>query len=129
MFTNRMRYIAKHSVNRLTIRSAGKVHSQFAAICHVGRRSGKTYETPLMVFPRGDDFIIVLTYGPEVDWYRNLRAAGQGILRWQGKTYTIGRPEPVDSALTWPVIPPFQRFILRLLHNQYFVSVNSVANV
>lgn len=82
MFPNCMRYVAKHVINPLLSRSAGSARSQFALISHVGRCSGKPYETPIMVFPKGEDFLIALTYGPKVDWYRNLRASGQGTLLW-----------------------------------------------
>ncbi|MBV9232041.1 MAG: nitroreductase family deazaflavin-dependent oxidoreductase, partial [Chloroflexi bacterium] len=74
MFSNRMRYVAKHVINRLTIRNAGSAKSPFAILRHVGRRSGKEFETPIMVAPLGEDFVFALTYGPKVDWYRNLQA-------------------------------------------------------
>ena len=125
MFTDRMRYFAKRFINPLTGRSAGSARSPFALVRHVGRRSGKTYETPLLVFPRGEDFIIVLTYGPKVDWYRNLLAAEQGTLLWHGKTYRIGKPESMDRTLALLTFSPFQRFMMRLLDNRYFVRVKS----
>jgi deazaflavin-dependent oxidoreductase (nitroreductase family) len=125
MFTNRMRYFAKRVINPLMGRSAGSARSHFALVRHVGRRSGKTYETPLIVFPRTEDFIIVLTYGPKVDWYRNLLAAGQGTLLWHGETYRIGKPESMDRTLALLTFSPFQRFMMRLLDNQYFVRVKS----
>lgn len=46
---------------------------------HVGRRSGKPYETVIMVWPLRASFVIALTYGPKVDWYQNLLAAGGGV--------------------------------------------------
>lgn len=125
MLTNRMRYFAKRVINPLLGRSAGSARSHFALIRHVGRRSGKTYETPIIVFPRGEDFIIVLTYGLQVDWYRNLLAAGQGALLWHGQTYSIGKPESMDRTLALLTFPPFQRFLMRLLDNRYFVRVKS----
>jgi deazaflavin-dependent oxidoreductase (nitroreductase family) len=125
MFTNRMRYFAKRVINPLMGRSAGSARSHFALVRHVGRRSDKTYETPLIVFPRTEDFIIVLTYGPKVDWYRNLLAAGQGTLLWHGETYRIGKPESMDRTLALLTFSPFQRFMMRLLDNQYFVRVKS----
>ena len=67
MFPNRMRYIAKNVINRLTIRHAGTASSPFAILRHVGRRSGKAFETPIMVAKLGEDFVLALTYGPQVD--------------------------------------------------------------
>src|SRR5438128_2213302 len=66
-------------------RFASYSRGPFAVIRHVGRRSGKPYETTIMIWPMGDGFVIALTYGPEVDWYRNLRASGHGTLLWRGR--------------------------------------------
>ncbi len=125
MFPNRMRYFAKHVINPLLSRSAGSARSQFALIRHVGRRSGKPYQTPIMVLPKGEDFIIALTYGPKVDWYRNLRACGQGTLLWRGRTYAIEQPELIDRTPALSAFSPPQRFILRLAGVQHFACVKS----
>jgi deazaflavin-dependent oxidoreductase (nitroreductase family) len=128
MFPNRMRYFNKRITNRITRGFANSSRGPFAVMYHVGRRSGKPYETMIMLEPLGEDFIIALTYGPKVDWYRNLLAAGQGKVLWHGKTYTIGKPEPIDRSTVLPHFPPFpQRLILRLLDVQHFVRVKSVA--
>jgi hypothetical protein len=68
--------LIKHSLNRLTRRLARSSIGPFSLIRHVGRRSGKTYETPLVVAPIRGGFMIELTYGPDVDWYKNSVAAG-----------------------------------------------------
>jgi hypothetical protein len=34
------------------------------------------YETPIFVEPFDRGFVIELTYGPQVDWYKNVLAAG-----------------------------------------------------
>ena len=49
-----------------------------ATIIHRGRRSGKTYQTPMMIFDADDGWVMALTYGSKVDWVRNLVAAGGG---------------------------------------------------
>jgi deazaflavin-dependent oxidoreductase (nitroreductase family) len=125
MFFNRIRYFNKYILNRLMLRFAGSSRSQFATIRHVGRHSGKSYETPIIVMPMGEDFVIALTYGPKVDWYRNLLAAEQGTLLWHGKTYTIGKPESIDRTIALPAFPLQERVILRLLGNLPFVCVKS----
>jgi hypothetical protein len=125
MSHNRIRTFNKYVTNRILRRFASFSRGPFAVIRHVGRRSGKPYETTIMVWPRGEDFIIVLTYGPEVDWYRNLLAAGQATLLWHGETYTIGKPESMDRTLALLTFSPFLRFMLRLLNSQHFVRVKS----
>jgi deazaflavin-dependent oxidoreductase (nitroreductase family) len=53
----------------------------FAVIGYAGRTSGKRYRTPMNVFRDGDDYIFALTYGSDVDWVRNVLAAGQADLQ------------------------------------------------
>lgn len=48
----------------------------FGWIVHRGRRSGRTYRTPVLAFTRGDRVVIALTYGPATDWVKNVLAAG-----------------------------------------------------
>ncbi|HEX4203026.1 MAG TPA: nitroreductase family deazaflavin-dependent oxidoreductase [Ktedonobacteraceae bacterium] len=128
MFPNRIRYFNKYILNRLIGKSAGSAHSHFALVRHTGRRSGKSYETPIIVMPTGEDFMIALTYGPKVDWYRNLVATGQGTLLWQGRSYTIGKPEPVDQTSALQAFSALERPILRLFNVQHFARVKSIAS-
>src|SRR5581483_1696361 len=123
MFPNRMRYVAKNVINRLTIRNAGSAKSPFAILRHVGRRSGKSFETPIMVAPLGEDFVLALTYGSKVDWYRNLQANGKGTLTWHGKAYSIEKLGTLDRNTGLSVHPLRERVILRILNIQNFVRV------
>lgn len=65
----------------------------FAILEHVGRRSGKPYRTPLNVFSADVDgragVAILLTYGPNRDWLKNITAAGGGRMRRYGKTFGV----------------------------------------
>jgi deazaflavin-dependent oxidoreductase (nitroreductase family) len=101
-----LRAVAARVINPLTRRLAGWLPG-FALLTHVGRRSGRTYRTPLNVFRRGDDDYIPLTFGPDVDWVRNVRAAGEAELRAQGRTIRLVAPEfVVDPDLrVLPVVP------------------------
>jgi deazaflavin-dependent oxidoreductase (nitroreductase family) len=62
---------------------------------HVGRRSGRVYRTPLTVFSTDDGVAILLTYGPDRDWLKNLTAAGGGRLRRHGRTVPVRDPRVV----------------------------------
>ena len=49
---------------------------RFGMLEHVGRKSGRVYQTPLEVVTHdGDRFVIASGWGPGADWYRNLQAA------------------------------------------------------
>jgi deazaflavin-dependent oxidoreductase (nitroreductase family) len=110
----------KHTLNPLTRRMAKSHFGPFALVQHVGRRSGKPYETPIIVAPVADGFVIELTYGPGVDWYKNVRAAGGCVLVRHGRAYTIERLEPLDTAAGLAAFPRPQRTILRLLRRRHF---------
>jgi deazaflavin-dependent oxidoreductase (nitroreductase family) len=73
----------------------------FAIIEHVGRRSGKVYRTPVTVFSAKVDgkpgMAVLLTYGPDRDWLKNLKAAGGGQMRHYGKTFGIADPQVVSK--------------------------------
>ena len=74
----------------------------FGIVEHVGRRSGKSYRTPVNVFSTTVDskpgVAIVLTYGPDRDWLKNLTAAGGGRMRRNGKSFGISDPRVVTKA-------------------------------
>ena len=127
MLRDRIRTFNKYVTNRITGRFAHLSYGPFAIIHHVGRRSGKSYETVLMVWPGGEGFVIALTYGPNVDWYRNLSAAGGATLFWHRKFYTIGEPEPIDVGTAWLAFPAMIRGILRRLGTHDFVWVKSTS--
>jgi deazaflavin-dependent oxidoreductase (nitroreductase family) len=60
-----------------------------ALIRHVGRKSGRTYETPLLLARVADGFVAELTYGENVDWYRNVAHAGRCTVVVNGREYQI----------------------------------------
>ena len=122
----RIRTFNKHITNRLLRRFASSSRGPFAVIRHVGRRSAKPYKTTIMVWPMEDGFVIALTYGESVDWYRNLLAAGHATLHWHGRVYAIEKPEPIDVETALLALPLAFRPILRSRGVQ-FVQVKSAA--
>jgi len=104
-------------------RFAGVSRTPFALLRHVGRRSGKPYETPIIVMPQGNGFVIALTYGPEVDWYRNVQAAGAASLLWHNQEYTLKQPESINTETGLSAFPPPFRQILGVLGTQHFVRM------
>jgi deazaflavin-dependent oxidoreductase (nitroreductase family) len=78
----------------------------FGIVEHVGRRSGKQYRTPLNMFTAEIDgkpgVAILLTYGPDRDWLKNLNAAGGGRIRRNAKTFDVTQPQTVTKAEAAP---------------------------
>ena len=117
------RIFLKYTLNPFTRRLARTAFGPFSLIRHVGRHSGKQYETPIIVAQIDDGFVIELTYGPEVDWYKNIQAAGGCIVQWHGKDYLIDKFEPMDVASGRAAFPLPARVLLRLTNRQHFVKM------
>ncbi|WP_297601652.1 nitroreductase family deazaflavin-dependent oxidoreductase [Mycobacterium sp.] len=84
----------------------------WGVVVHRGRKSGRTFRTPLWVFRRPNGFVIALTYGPETDWVRNVLAAGGCELQTRRRRYQLGAPVVFrDENAT--DMPAFIRFMLR----------------
>jgi deazaflavin-dependent oxidoreductase (nitroreductase family) len=121
----RVRTFVKRFINPILRNFAQLSRGPFALLRHVGRRSGKPYEIPIMVWPVEDGFVIELTYGSQVDWLRNLQAAGQGILRWHKREFVLQKPEFIDAEIGWRALPGWTRPILRLSGEHEFVKLPS----
>ena len=85
----------------------------FGIVIHTGRRSGRTYETPVNVFRTEDGFVFALTYG-RADWVQNVMAAGTARLRTRRKVHEITNPRIV-AAPRHPDLPFIPRQILTLI--------------
>lgn len=48
----------------------------FGVIVHTGRKSGRTYRTPVNIFRTDTGYVVALTYGSTADWVRNVLANG-----------------------------------------------------
>ena len=110
---DRIRRFNQRRLNPLTLRSAGTRSSDYAAITHVGRRSGHVYTNPVRALPFGESFVIPLPYGATTDWCRNVLAAGTCTLRWHGQEYLLEQPEVVPLAKVVSVFPLFSRITAR----------------
>jgi len=82
----------------LALRSAGKSGSNTAVVGHVGRRSGRGYETPVVAVAHEDEFLIALPYGDRTDWLKNVLASGAATLVVHGRTYDLDRPKIIPMA-------------------------------
>jgi len=110
----------KHTLNRVTGPLARSGHGPFSLIRHTGRKTGRPYETPLILARHGRDFIAELTYGPEVAWYRNVVAAGRCTVVFKGVEYEIDRVEPCDREVGLRAFGYPAALVLRLLRRHEF---------
>jgi deazaflavin-dependent oxidoreductase (nitroreductase family) len=82
--------------NRLTGPFARRLPG-FAVVLHVGRRSGRTFRTPVNMFRTGDGYVIALTYGSDSQWVRNVLAAGEVDVETRGERLHLVEPEIVHD--------------------------------
>ena len=79
----------------------------FGLLVYRGRKTGREYRTPMNVFRRGDEFVFALTYGADVQWVKNIVAAGGCDLVTRGRTVRLVEPvlftDPKRSMMPLPV--------------------------
>lgn len=113
-------WVLKTTLNRLTLRLARWGHGPFSLVRHVGRSSGRTFETPLILARVPDGFVAELTYGDGVNWYRNIVAAGSCVIVSGGREYSIGSIEPYATDAGLRAFGGPRAAILRLLNREEF---------
>ena len=113
--------------NKVFVHLAG--HGPFIELEHVGRRSGRVYRVPLNAFRTGDTVTFALTYGPRVDWLRNVRAAGGCRVLITHEILTLGAPVDLPTEAGMARMPAAARVVLRLTRVEQFVEMPVLSSV
>lgn len=121
-----IRTFNKHFLNPLTRRVAGS-RGPYAAVHHMGRRSGKVYTTPVAADRISDGFLIPLVYGPDVDWAKNVLAAGHASIDFEGKSYAITLPRIQPFAEAAPSLRRGLQLRYRFYGVKSFLHVHAAA--
>src|SRR5258708_23042250 len=80
-------------LNPLMLSLAGSRRlSMFAVVYHQGRRSGRSYATPVSARPTAACFVISLTFGLQAGWFRNVQAAGCSDVPREGGVLPMIKP-------------------------------------
>jgi deazaflavin-dependent oxidoreductase (nitroreductase family) len=108
LFTRAMRPLA--------LRSAGQEGSATSVVRHVGRRSGRTYETPVIAAAHDDSFLIALPYGQRTDWLKNVLSKGSATIVSNGHTYEVSQPEVIPMAEATAYFRPREQRMHRQFH-------------
>ncbi|MBP2194230.1 nitroreductase family deazaflavin-dependent oxidoreductase [Nocardia goodfellowii] len=93
-----VRRFNRRFTNRHNMKTAGQPGATSSVIRHRGRSSGKAYATPIGVTEAGDEFVILLPYGTNPDWLKNVLAAGSAEVVHEGVPYRATDPEVVSAA-------------------------------
>lgn len=80
------------ATKRLPLKSAGRSRAYASVVRHVGRTSGREYETPVHAVATADGFAVALPYGSNSDWVKNVRARGTAVMIHDGNEYRVDRP-------------------------------------
>src|SRR6266480_7524542 len=108
LFTRAMRPLA--------LRSAGKEGANTSVVRHVGRRSGRAYQTPVIAAQHDDSFLIALPYGERTDWLKNVLARGSATIVTDGHSYDVDRPEVIAMAQATGYFRPRDQRMHRQFH-------------
>jgi deazaflavin-dependent oxidoreductase (nitroreductase family) len=111
---NTVRRMNRSVTNPRVMRTAGNAGTQTSVIEHVGRRSGRTYETPVDIIETTTRLLIALPYGARTDWLRNVLAAGTATVVSKGRRIEVERPAVVATADVEELIPARTMRTLRL---------------
>ena len=109
-----VRRVNRAFFNPRQMRTAGTPGAYASVIRHVGRTSGRPYETPVGAFVTDDGFVIALPYGSDPDWLKNVQASGSAVLVHEGGTYRVDRPELIPTTAAAPYLPVKEQRNLRM---------------
>jgi deazaflavin-dependent oxidoreductase (nitroreductase family) len=108
----------------LALRSAGKEGSSTSIVRHVGRRSGRTYQIPIIAAQHGDSFLIALPYGERTDWLKNVLDKGTATIVTNGHTYEVERPQVIPMAEATTYFGPREQRMHRQFHVESALQVH-----
>ena len=114
---NSLRWFTR-AMRPLALRSAGKEGADTSVVRHVGRRSGRAYQTPVIAAQHDDSFLIALPYGERTDWLKNVLAAGSATITADGRSYPVDRPEVIPMAEATAYFRPMEQ----RMHRQFGVD-------
>src|SRR5215467_1072252 len=112
-----------HATRPLALRSAGKQGSNTSVVRHVGRRSGRTYQTPVIAAQHDDKFLIALPYGQRTDWLKNVLDKGSATIVTKGHAYEVDRPEVIPMAAATGYFRPREQRMHRQFHVESALQV------
>jgi deazaflavin-dependent oxidoreductase (nitroreductase family) len=121
--TRFIRPFATHVLNPFTRLFVHRLPG-FAIISHRGRKTGRIHRTPMNVFRHGGSYVFALTYGSDVQWVKNVLAAGEAELLIGDRTIHLTDPElfvdPERRLMPLPV-----RFFLGLIRVSEFLRMRA----
>ena len=116
--------INRRVVNPIQRRYAGVIPGH-GLVEHAGRRTGTLYRTPVLVFPVSGGFSMIVGYGLNSDWVRNLLAADGGALQHRRGHYVLSAPKLLTGEDAYRTLPRFVGRLARLVRVEGVVRVDA----
>jgi len=96
----------------------------FAVLHHRGRRSGRSYDTPVQAYRTPDGWVVGLAYDHNSAWVLNLLAAGGGEMTRAGRRYRITQPRRVGRE-AYELLPFFASLPMRMMGIDEFLQFDA----
>ena len=95
-----------------------------AVVRHQGRRSGRTYQTPVQAFATETGFIVAMLFNSNANWALNILGANGGEITKRGHRYAISKPRLRGAEARAGLPAPF-RALMRSLGIEAFLQFDA----
>ncbi len=95
-----------------------------AVLQHRGRRTGRSYDTPVQAYHTPDGWVVGLAYDHNSAWVLNLLAAGGGEMTRAGRRYRITQPRRVGREV-YEHIPVWAALQMRVVGIDEFLQFDA----
>ena len=86
------------------------------------------YKTPVVAIRTEAGFVIPMPYGDHVDWFRNLKAAEEGVVASGGHAYQIGDFEVVDAEAAISQFPAWMQPLLENSETEQYLRARRLSD-
>jgi hypothetical protein len=95
----------------------------WATVRYTGRRSGKEYTLPIAIGTTPEAFVIPLPFAG-AQWVLNVMAAGECVIRWNGREHRATEPEVIDADEAAKAFGPVPRFGIKAMGLNRFLRLS-----
>jgi deazaflavin-dependent oxidoreductase (nitroreductase family) len=95
-----------------------------AVLHHRGRRTGRSYDTPVQAYHTPDGWVVGLAYDRNAPFALNLLAAGGGEMTRAGRRYRITQPRRVGRKAR-ELLPALASLQMRMVGIEDFVQFDA----
>jgi deazaflavin-dependent oxidoreductase (nitroreductase family) len=113
------------SVTNRVMKPFARHAPKFGVVIAYGRKSGTRYETPVNVFAANGGVLIALSYGDDVDWLKNVLAAGECEVVRSGSAEPFESPIVVGADEALAFVPSVFHPVFRGLGISKFLLLTS----